>query len=123
MEVIFNSRLSFDACINDKVSKASKILGLIRGTSTIMNEVTFLQQYEAFVRPHLEFSNCVGSPSLRKHIENVQRRVTKPVSSVSHLSHPDRLVRLNLPTLSHRRAEKADMIEVFKITSNITIQR
>ena len=40
--VIFYSKLSFDAYVNVKVTKASKILGLIRRTFTILNEVTFV---------------------------------------------------------------------------------
>ena len=44
--VIFNSRLSIDAHISDKVSKASKILGLIRAI-TILNQVTLEQLYKA----------------------------------------------------------------------------
>ena len=63
--VIFNSRLSFDAHINDKVSKANKILVLVRRTSTFLDEVTLAQLYKAFVRYRLEFSNCVWSPSLK----------------------------------------------------------
>ena len=115
--VIFNFRLSF----NDKVSKANKILGLTRRTSTILNEVTLVQLHKAFLRPHLEFSNCAWSSPLKKHIdiiENVQRTDTKLVSSVSHQSYPHRLARMNLSTLSYRRA-RGDMIEVFMITSNI----
>ena len=85
--VIFNYRLSFDAHINDNVS--NKILGLIRRTFTFQDEVTLEQLYRAFVCPYLEFSTCVWSPSLKKHIEiieNVQRRAAKLVLSVLHLS-------------------------------------
>ena len=56
--------------------------------------------------------------SLKKHIEiieNFQGSVTKLVLSVFHLSYPDRLARLNLPTLSYGRA-RGDIIKVFKIT-------
>ena len=107
MGVILNSRLPFDAHSNDKVSKANKILGLIRRILTILNEVTIVQLYKAFVRPQIKFSNCVWSQSLKKHIEiieNVQRKATKLVLTVSHLSYLDRLARLNLPTLSYRIA-------------------
>ena len=117
--VIFNSRLSFDAHINDKVCKANEILELIRRTFAFFDELTLVQLYEAFVGPHLGLSNW--SPSLRKNIEiieNVQRRAAKLVLSVSHLSYPDRLARLNLPILSYGRAT-GDMIEVIKIKSNI----
>ena len=68
LEVIFNSRLSIDAHISDKVIKASKILGLIR-TITILNQVTLEQLHKAFQRPHLEFSKCVWSSSLKKYME------------------------------------------------------
>ena len=43
LEVIFNSRLPFDAHISDKVSKGNKILGLIRKTSTCLDVVTPVQ--------------------------------------------------------------------------------
>ena len=72
--VIFNSRLSFDAHINDKVSKTNKTLGLISPTNAILNEVALVQLHKEFVRPHLDFSNCVWSPSLKNYIvviENV----------------------------------------------------
>ena len=62
------------------------------------------------------FSNCVLSPSLKKHIEiieNVQSRATKLVLSISHLFYADRLARLNMRTLSYRRA-MGEMIKVFK---------
>ena len=117
--VIFNSRLSFDSHINDKVSKANKILGLTRSTFTILNEVTLEKLYKAFVRHHLKFSNCILSPSLENNImiiENAKRRANKLASSVRHLCYPDQLAKLNLPTLNNRK-NKCDMI--LKITSNI----
>ncbi|KAG1656656.1 Adenylate cyclase type 3 [Nymphon striatum] len=56
---------------------------------------------------------------LEKHIaaiENVQRRATNQVPGLANLSYPERLVKLNLPTLAYRRSRR-DMIEVFKILS------
>ena len=47
--IIFNPGLSFDAHINDKVSNLDKILGLIRRTFAILNEVTPVQLCRAFV--------------------------------------------------------------------------
>ena len=49
-----------------------------------------------------------------KHIESiegVQRRTTKMIP-VKHLSYPERLKKLKLPTMAYRRA-RGDMIEVF----------
>ena len=69
----------------------------------------------------MEFSNCVWSPIKKKYIdqiESVQRRATKLISSLRNLSYPERLKQLSLPSLTYRRA-RGDMIEVFKIISNI----
>ena len=42
--VIFNSILSFDALINEKVSKTSRALGLIKRTFSLMDVETLEQQ-------------------------------------------------------------------------------
>ena len=87
--------------------------------------MTRAQLCKASVRSHHEFSNCDWSPSLHKHIEiidNVQRRVTKLISLVSYFSYPDRLAKLNLPTMSNRIAW-GDIIEVFKTTFYIYDQK
>ena len=47
-------------------------------------------------------------------IENVQRRATKLVKCISHLTYLERLNILGLPSSEYRR-ERADVIEVFKI--------
>jgi len=44
-------------------------------------------------------------------IEKVQKRATKLVISLKHLSYKDRFVQLGLPTLKYRRL-RGDMIEV-----------
>ena len=73
----------------------------------------------------MKFSACclkallasVWSPHLNKYkeqLENVQRRATKLVPELKQLSYPDRLKKLNLPTLAYRRA-RGDMIQVYKI--------
>ena len=47
-------------------------------------------------------------------MEKVQRRATKLLQNISHLSYPERLAALILPTLAYRRI-RGDMIETFKI--------
>ena len=56
-----------------------------------------------------------------KHIESiegVQRRATKMIPELKHLSYPERLEKLKLPTMAYRRA-RGDMIEVFKLVAQI----
>ena len=46
-------------------------------------------------------------------LENVQVRATKLVDGMKNLEYPERLKKLELPTLLHRR-ERGDMIQVWK---------
>ena len=68
-------------------------------------------------RPRLEFAVQAWSPYTRRDInvlESIQRRATKLIPSLTHLSYEDRLSSLDLTTLEARR-ERGDMIETFKI--------
>ena len=47
-------------------------------------------------------------------IENVQRRATKIIKNIKHLTYEERLRYLDFPTLVYRRS-CADMIETYKI--------
>ena len=48
-------------------------------------------------------------------IEGVQRRATKLITSISHLSYPERLQILNLPSLYYQRLI-GDMIFMYQIS-------
>ena len=77
---------------------------------------TFRRIYIAFVRPHLEYCQSSWSPYLLKNIdalENVQIRATKLVDGLADLDYPERLKRINLPTLAFRR-RRGDLIEMYK---------
>ena len=68
------------------------------------------------MRPHLEYCQAVWSPHLLRNIdllENGQIRATKLVDGLSDLEYPERLKRIDLPTLLYRR-RWGDMIEVWK---------
>ena len=73
------------------------------------------------VRPHLEYASCIWNPHLAKDInalEKVQRRATRLIPAIRHLSYEERLRHLNLPTLQFRRL-RSDLIQTFKIMSEI----
>ena len=119
--VIIDDHLSFEEHMNCKINKANSIMGLIRRTFTFLDEQTLLLLYKALVRPHLEYANSVWCPYKVKHImaiENVQRRATRMIHALKGLSYEERLRKLKLPTLAYRRL-RGDMIETFKMTSNI----
>jgi len=72
------------------------------------------------VRPHTEYAHSVWNPFLKDNIENietVQKRATKQIISLKHLTYKERLKQLKLPTLKYRRA-RGVFIEVYKIIHN-----
>lgn len=119
--VTFDTKLTFEKHISEKINKANSILGLITHTFEYKDESTIITLYKALVRPHLEFANQVWAPYLKKHvnsIENVQRRMTRLLPGMKDLSYPERLRKVKLPTLGYRRL-RGDMIELYKIVKGI----
>ena len=98
------------------VKKANAITGLIRRTFSYLDGPLFKKLFTTFVTPHLEYKQLIWTPHLKKYItilENVQRRATKLVDGIHHMSYSKWLKKLNLPSLVYRRA-RGDMIEIFK---------
>ena len=114
--VTVDSQLTFEDHIASKVRIANAMVGLIRRSFSYLSCYLFRKLYLAFVRPHLEYAQVVWAPHSRKLInliENVQIRATKLVDGLGSLSYTERLQKLNLPTLVHRRTRGA-MIELYK---------
>ena len=85
-----------------------------------MNPEMFAQIFKGLVRPHVEYAAPVWNPHKIyqiEAIENVQRRATKIIPGLSHLTYPEILRKLKLPTLAYRR-ERGDMIQTFKLTTD-----
>ena len=73
------------------------------------------------VRSILEYANCIWSPIFKRQsviIENVQRRATRMLPDLFHMSYDDRLRYLKIPSLKYRRI-RGDLIQLFKIVHNI----
>ena len=114
--VTFDSELQFEEHITSKVNKANAIVGLIRRSFAFLDCHLFKKLYTTFVRPHLEYAQSVWAPHLQKYtdiLEKVQIRATGMVDGLSSLEYPERLKKLELPTLVYRRA-RGDMIETYK---------
>ena len=73
------------------------------------------------VRPHIEYATQVWPPQYKKDkmtLKNVQRRATRLVKCIKHVSYSERLKALGLPNLEYHR-ERANMIQVYKILNDI----
>ena len=119
--VIFDEKLIFRDHISKKAALANRNLGLIFRSFTYIDKAMFLNLYKSLVRPHLEYATSVWSPMYKKDsitLENIQRRATRLVNSLSGRTYEDRLKILGLPTLEYRRL-RADVIQVYKILNQI----
>jgi len=75
------------------------VLGIIKRNFIYVDKSTFILLYNAMVRPHTEYAHGVWNPFLKGNIENiekVQKRSTKLVISLKHLTYKERLEQLKL---------------------------
>ena len=86
--------LTFSWHTEMQVTKANKILGLIRRAYEYLDGDSLTKLFTALVRPHLEFSNSAWSPKLvkdKKILKGVQCHATKLVPERQDLPYKERL--------------------------------
>ena len=112
--------------IIDLVSRARQRSSLIYRCFLSRNSANLIRAFKIYVRPIVEYISPVWSPSqvyLINLIESVQRSFTKRLPGFKDLTYFERLSKLSLKSLEHRRLI-SDLITCFKIVrgfSSITL--
>ena len=125
--ILIDSKLKFHIHTNTVVKKAYRVLGLICKSFECKDSDVMVQLYKTLVRPIIEYNNVLWGPFYvldNQKTERVQRKATRIIPSISHLSYYDRLRHLNLPSLQHcqRRGDLIYLYQILKGADDIDYQ-
>ena len=105
----------------DKITaSANRALFSIKRSLQYMNKYSGPLLYKSLVRPIMEYGNGAWTPLWlyeSRKMEKVQRRATRWILRQPGLSYPERLRKLEMPSLFYRR-QRGDLIEIYKYFKN-----
>ena len=76
LNLVLDSKLSFNEHVNQKINKCNRITGLMKRLSLILSRNQLLTIYKTFVRSHLDYADIIHDKpfddSFKENLEKVQ---------------------------------------------------
>ena len=97
--IALDSKLNFNAHVDQKIKKCNKMIGLIRRLSISLTRNALLTIYKSFVRPHLDYGDILydkpNNENFQNKLEKVQDRaclvITDTIQGTSRIKLYDEL--------------------------------
>ena len=125
MRKTITSKLSWSTHIDNIISKANKMLGLLKRTFPLLQDISVRRTlYLSLVKSQLSYGCEIWSPhefGCKRMLESVQRRATGWILMCrqGYISYKNRLIKLNLLRLAYDR-EVRDLVFFFKSIHEFT---
>ena len=119
--ILVSGKLNFSDHCYAIVAKASGRVGLICRAFRSRDMYFMIGMFTTYVRPILEYNCEIWNPLYLgdlDRIEKVQRRFTKRIKGLFHMSYEERLQICNLESLEMRRI-KRDLVLTYKIMNSL----
>ena len=119
--VIIDNELKYHVHAASVTKKANQVLGIMEESYYTRDAKTMPTLYKRMVRPHLEYGNAIWGPFYKKDIdmvESVQKRATKLIDTLKDKPYEDRLIALDLPSMTYRH-KRGDMILMYKLINGL----
>ena len=122
--IILNNNLKWDPYINSIYSNSINLVYVIIKSFKSRNFKFYVNQYNLFIRPKLEYNVNIWTPALKgdiKKVESIQATFTRLLCkklNFKYNNYPHRCEILKLETLEIRRI-KYDLITFYKILNNL----
>ena len=119
--VIIDNELKYHVHAASATKKANQVLSIMKKSYYTRDAKTMPTLYKSMVRPHLEYGNAIWGPFYKKDIdmvESVQKRATKLIDTLKDKPYEDRLIVLDLPSMTYRR-KRGDMILMYKLINGL----
>ena len=106
--LVLDSKLSFVRHLSEKVSKANKLIGVIKRLRTVLPRHVLLKIYKAFVIPHLDYGDILydnpGNNHFVQRIESIQYNAALAITGCIRGTSREKLYsELGLESLFDRR--------------------